>query len=816
MRHRRTFTAPLELIDVTWNFTLDEFEVFKAFFEEDLVNGSLLFEMTTPDFAPVHMDRSVTRMLGFWGANYGFNRSDNLFTVTAILEIASEYHEDTNEPEPPSDLPELEVTYPPNPNNPDGPSCREDIIFTFTGLSPDSVYILEIAEVKAGPYYTHIYFGLVGDEQFTGTKVMVVNNDYRGLRWFRYVRTATRLVGAEYVIISQPVKPMASVIAPPVIQIANLTEFGLPEPTSFYGAGRYGVNFYKFDDRFEVYPISAFEDSLWNDTRYTRISNIFAGMIEIYGAGGNWGDLGGPFPDGGDRVLSEDNHVILTLSEESGSGAFATFTRDGTDPAEDTEMPPLNGFEMNAFVNTPSFRGMIKARAFEGVCRSPLAVVAVERLFPELPFCTTYCRGADKSGFCDLSGSILTGFAESGYSCIINFGGAGLYEDYLTNLSEGCADLVNIDGPPPRQPFGAQPYPILYHHHAPEIIDNVDYLGWTNHQVNSTAYNFVYSPTAEEVIANEAAWEAAGNNPADYEYIQGSGFVWHRINDTWEDYFPLHNIPVYEINTMPGMGSRIRYLDGGLDTTLGGHVDAMGGWDGSMSAVIAAKLTEVYNVRGWPDLLPPQIRDDIVLYRFDVWQTPLMDRVPADYWIGVIIAYTIGLPDPVPPGAGPPIIPSVNQFVKKYAGDDMESYYDQLYPETNDGLLGGYFWNWGWVIESIATGSGGDDFEAYALGVIPENPSIWDLPFDKGEMFAEAWTIELPTGDPTQDNFESYTDGPVLRGEVYNGGSGFNGQWYLEEYSLGTDDMESYADGSIPLLLQGGSGWTANDGFIID
>lgn len=76
-RTRRTFLTPLETLDVQWNFTEDQFNTFKTFFDVTLNNGAttILIEIY-----------GVEKEMAFQESNYAFSRSDNLFSVTATLE----------------------------------------------------------------------------------------------------------------------------------------------------------------------------------------------------------------------------------------------------------------------------------------------------------------------------------------------------------------------------------------------------------------------------------------------------------------------------------------------------------------------------------------------------------------------------------------------------------------------------------------------------------------------------------------------------------------------------------------------------------
>lgn len=115
VRKRRTYTDALELVEVLWHFTQDEFDTFKTFFEVELVNGSARFEM---DHYSLEEDPPslVTLEYTFW-EGYSFNRSDNLFAVSATLELAP--------PEPADPPPEPDL-------------CEIDFNSDTDGISGDS------------------------------------------------------------------------------------------------------------------------------------------------------------------------------------------------------------------------------------------------------------------------------------------------------------------------------------------------------------------------------------------------------------------------------------------------------------------------------------------------------------------------------------------------------------------------------------------------------------------------------------------------------------------------------------------------------
>jgi len=86
LRNRRKYLVPLETIDVTWTFILDQFEIFEEYVHTDLENGSLPFEATTytPNVNPGLLTE-VIREYAFLDSQYLFSRRDNEFEVTATV-----------------------------------------------------------------------------------------------------------------------------------------------------------------------------------------------------------------------------------------------------------------------------------------------------------------------------------------------------------------------------------------------------------------------------------------------------------------------------------------------------------------------------------------------------------------------------------------------------------------------------------------------------------------------------------------------------------------------------------------------------------
>lgn len=80
IRKRRVALEPRKGVQVTWNFTQDQYRTFKAFFEDTLKNGSISFLM---------LMFGIEHELEFRDSSYSFNRSDNLYSVNADLLMIS-------------------------------------------------------------------------------------------------------------------------------------------------------------------------------------------------------------------------------------------------------------------------------------------------------------------------------------------------------------------------------------------------------------------------------------------------------------------------------------------------------------------------------------------------------------------------------------------------------------------------------------------------------------------------------------------------------------------------------------------------------
>jgi hypothetical protein len=480
MRRRRTFLDPLELIAVSWNFTEDQFEAFKTFFEIDLQNGSEHFELITPDFPPAgFVFRTVTRVLAFWECNYAFTRSDNLFSVTATLEVVSEFTSDANPPEPEIPLPDPEITYPSD--------CRDTFVFTFHPLAKGKLYCIQAAVSSTGPWAYHVFVPIYADYA-TGPVSVEFNNDYDGLIWFRAI-TGRRNPGTQQSDITPITKakcPQASVVRAPRLSVHNtrnvlepfdpIDNFNYPRPFWAPALRDRNLQVEHTQDNHDghilptrvhdiPYALSVIENSLFAPTsvyqmpRYRVEWTTFNTVL----GGGNSPDLA-------------DLDTTVTVDAEGSS--VTKWTRDGSDPTEFTVIPTLDGLENNAGVWRHDFAYVIRARSFKEGCRSPLTTLMVDKRIPHQPYLDITVTGASLSGSCDLTTNTWDpDLVESANSCKNLYGDPTNYEKFL--VAQAYSNPASSGGGNNLLDFGTG-----------SISEHVDFLGWMNHEVVCDEHKF--------------------------------------------------------------------------------------------------------------------------------------------------------------------------------------------------------------------------------------------------------------------------------------------------------------------------------------
>lgn len=354
MRLRRSYDTEVHYIQATWHFTEDEFDRFKMWFEETLINGEVAFSMETYDESVNAGEvEEITWELLFAEGNYSFSHSDNLYQVLALLEVVSFSQQSI--PDPHSPLPPIEIWYDEEGNtNPD--VCRHSILFNTSGLADDPFnqqgYILQIAESASGPWYDHVFIREARES-------VKLNNDYPDRPWFKIINAFS---GSN---VTKAVNPLGPAIQPPAISISDLvfSEHGLRADGPF------------------PYAYSALENPLISNSDLYIVPRL---RYEYY-----------------QPTLAWDN-VPQIVSISGNSESVHKWTRDRRDPSIQTTMPVLGGYANNLAAYQTDFGHMIKARSFHpNGCKSPMTCHLVDQHIYHTPRNEVSGVGAAMAGVCD-------------------------------------------------------------------------------------------------------------------------------------------------------------------------------------------------------------------------------------------------------------------------------------------------------------------------------------------------------------------------------------------------------------------------------
>lgn len=350
-RIRRLYTDSLELIDVTWNFTGDDYATFRDFFQEDLEQGTLFFTMETKELtddpAIIHV---YTRDYAFLDATYSFSESDNLFAVQATLQIGLDSESYTEVDITAPLIPDLLLTY-------ESDTCRELFTLSWPYQSGD---VVQIASAGGGPWFD--YIAVVPDEtpDPTGNKTVRINNDFDGSKYFR-------VIGSNGAPRTQVVHPAASSVSAPIFISLN-------------GADVSSHPLHIIDEGSGIYrPYSRLENSKINPQNFyaeprTRLNHLYEAPV-VY-----------------------DNRITFAVPE----GAELRWTRNGSDPTLEMKWPPnkIDGFDYNTGVSRDDFSGVIKARCFKGGCSSPMTIIIVDKQYPVLKYTHMMGDTGDYGAWC--------------------------------------------------------------------------------------------------------------------------------------------------------------------------------------------------------------------------------------------------------------------------------------------------------------------------------------------------------------------------------------------------------------------------------
>lgn len=357
-RVRRSDPEAIELLNVRWNFTRDEFDAFRTFFIEDLEQGVLPFTMVTYDPSPtVGLTTQITWTLAFFGVPpYQFARSDNLFEVSATLEVDAAETEEIDNPVVPDirtwDPPPV-VTYP-------DPVCRNEIRIDMPTISDMENVVIEHSDSESGPWF------FWGETREARTQITLGN--YFADRWLRITGETP---GVSHVHIFQPDPPY---VAPPLVSLLTHPRDSVfptdhtPTPLSAYtlpyGGGYSGVT---LNANIAAVSTSTRTDPS-TETEMYRIQLFSDAFVEVgpryqseFGAGGSW---------------DAQNVVRITATTDQ-VGAVAIFTIDGTNPTL------LNGYSAPAqwspADHTESgFVPYVIARCWKDGCPSPPVYIPID------------------------------------------------------------------------------------------------------------------------------------------------------------------------------------------------------------------------------------------------------------------------------------------------------------------------------------------------------------------------------------------------------------------------------------------------------
>lgn len=96
LRVRPAFDEHLVIVNFEWNFTVDEYDAFRTFFLDSLLNGQYPFYITLLNRDD--SNENIVTEYGFLEPNYQFARSDNQVNVLAVMLIEEAAIEQIEEP----------------------------------------------------------------------------------------------------------------------------------------------------------------------------------------------------------------------------------------------------------------------------------------------------------------------------------------------------------------------------------------------------------------------------------------------------------------------------------------------------------------------------------------------------------------------------------------------------------------------------------------------------------------------------------------------------------------------------------------------
>lgn len=709
MRNRRVYDIPVKMIQVAWNFTQDEFDTFKSFFDTDLENGTLTFDW----------DEEGT--LAFYPATYDFTRTDNLFAVSATLEVVVAYN---STPE----LPDITVIYEDETDSNGIPitegNCRSyfSLQWDFTGR--DEPGIIQTALTDSGPWFD--YITPVPTPEQSATKIMKVdiNNQFNATRYFRVFHGGLP--------VTKTVNPLASVVPFPDWSVTNLSVVrDLPAISAENGI---------------FVPYSNLENGLISAT------SIYVEPVARL----EYNDTTSP----GTQIVDVAN------VPDGGTWKWAV---NGADPTITTKIPRFNGIDNNLACKRDEFAMVLRIRCFSGECKSPVALIAIDKRFPLQPIIVTkatFGPGTFVAGVCDLpKGDVL-----SGYDCSL-WGGAGALTELTMSLACGNSTPTLSSG-----------HDILYHK-TDTYTAGPDSFGFMSHHAIATRYR---ADSIQE-IARYPHWD---DIPSVCEYLEQS------TNVAVESHFELLTTPISG-GGLAGTGGSFSLSEAAAANYIYSVVSGYSCTDDAFVQVTFTQWDYLFSIINEVGDLPladpppdPLVDDTVYGDNFEEYDDSAdASSISLAAGSGFTAAWVLN---------SAPII------------EGFDFWTDTGF--TADDYNGGSGWGTDWTITSGSDYY--DDFEDYDdADPAPEQENLhsgsgWAL---NDDGYQHGWVFTPPLGG--LETFESYTDSSDATGVDMGGGSGWTlVDWTLHEQNY-ADSFESYSDDSDVTTsdaMNGGTGWNSS------
>lgn len=625
--------------------------------------------------------------------------------------------------------------------------CRAEFTVTESELEEGAIYALEITDDPEDEesWATHIYFMLQGAEEIaSGIKVLTINNDYLGAAYFRTVQMKDPLGADLYVIRSQAGLPEASVLAPPDLTVDNLTEISTAAQLAGAGTGGDGLRplDYYSDGGF-ILPYSYIEDPLIQTSlHYRRFKRKYGWRQFVWGT---MGSLTAPTTGGG--------HV-QPVSVSGPAGATIKWTRDGSDPTLATPAPlSYQGVANNGYVSDHTFAGIFKARCFKDGCRSPLTMVAIDKVMHERPVITTFGGAKTITGYCDLpSGDPLS---ETANGCTLLWGGPSGFETHMHDIGHSGGTLANSKDPTNGPTLRTVSLNAV----------GSTYIGLPIWSVGASYFEF----STSEWLGNFNGWKEGG------------------VSHNWA----TTNIGV--IRTQHGI--TLVGLDG--STRLA--------WGGDRDAFIVDYLNDI----------PHSENYSLRLSRFDIVRSPLAYDEPRDvYWASPDDGGIVDIPFDPP---APAVTTAPHDKFETYADGDASAITMDYHTGTDwDAawvVRAGLAANVGWDLWDGYADGAIVDYDV-SQDTDPSWPALdlgegWYV--DIVTIFADQWHVTTGFyGLFYSDTFTGYADGAVAFGSL-TGGTGFEagGAWVTDSSLIeGNEKWDTYADGAFVGAITG-TNWRA-------